>query len=83
MAEKKKAPMPGGLTPQEYESLRDDLKELLSAHPRAEFTIVLMDAEGKVTDDPDKAERYGLTVYEDDDLLFEEFGEVNWTEDAF
>lgn len=83
MADRKRAPMPGGLTRREFDGLREDLRELLSAHPRAKFTIVLMDEEGKVTTDHAKAARYGLTVYEDDVLLLEEYGEAGWARDAF
>jgi len=74
--------MPGGLTRSEFEGLREDLRELLSDHPGARFTIVLTDEEGKETEDPMKAKRYGLTVHEGEKLLFEEFGDAEWTEDA-
>lgn len=72
--------MPGGLTREEFEGLREDLKELLSAHPRAKFTIVLTDKDGNPTVDPAKARRYGMTVHEDGRLLFEEFGNASWAE---
>ena len=73
--------MPGGFTRTEFENLREDLQELLSAHPGAKFTIVLTDDEGNVTDDVSKAKRYGLTVHEGNELLYEEFDEVGWTSD--
>ncbi|KQM11159.1 hypothetical protein AOA80_09685 [Methanomassiliicoccales archaeon RumEn M1] len=80
--EKERSPMPGGFTRTEFESLREDLQELLSAHPGARFTIILTDEEGKVTDDVSRAKRYGLTVHEGDVLLHEEFGDVDWPSDG-
>ena len=74
--------MPGGFTRTEFESLREDLQELLSAHPGARFTIILTDEEGKVTDDVSRAKRYGLTVHEGDVLLHAEFGDVDWPSDG-
>ncbi len=79
--EDKRPPMPGGLTRTEFESLREDLQELFSAHPGARFTILLTDEDGNVTDDESLAKRYGLTVHEGDALLYEEVGDVDWTLD--
>ena len=70
--------MPGGFTRAEFENLREDLRELLGAHPGARFTIILTDEEGRMTDDASKAKRYGLTVHEGDVLLYEEFGDADW-----
>ncbi|MBI0582854.1 MAG: hypothetical protein ISF22_01355 [Methanomassiliicoccus sp.] len=72
----KKPPMRGGLTKREFDSLREDLRQLVSDHPRAQFTILLLDREGHRTDDISSASRYGLTVYEDDKLIFQEMGVV-------
>lgn len=66
----------GGLTRQEFDGLREDLRRLFSEHPRAECTILLLDDEGHRTDDLDLATRYGLVIYEDDVLIHEELGDV-------
>lgn len=79
-AEDNRVLMPGGLTRGEFEGLREDIQEIISEHPRAKFTFVFIDDEGKVTEDPDQAKRYGLTVHEDDALIHEEFGEADWVE---
>jgi len=71
-----KPPMHGGVTRGEFDALRADLQKLVSEHPRAKFTILLLDREGRRTEDPGRASRYGLTVYEDDRLIFEELGRV-------
>lgn len=72
----KKPTMPGGLTREEFEGLREDLQKLLSAHPRAKFTMIFLDREGRRTEDGSRATRYGLTVHEDEELLLEEFGDI-------
>jgi hypothetical protein len=68
--------MPGGLTRQEFEGLREDLQRLLSDHPRAKFTVVFLDDQGRRTEDSSRFARYGLTVHEDESLLYEEYGDV-------
>lgn len=68
--------MPGGLTKKEFDGLREDLQVLLSEHPAAEFTIIFLDKDGNRTEDRSKAVRYGMRVHEHDQLLFEEFGDV-------
>lgn len=68
--------MHGGVTRSEFEGLREDLQRLLSEHPRAKFTILLLDRDGHRTEELMKATRYGLTVYEDDRLIYEELGRV-------
>jgi hypothetical protein len=68
--------MHGGMTKEEFEGLREDLQKLISEHPRAKFTILLLDANGNRTEDLQKATRYGLTAYEDDRLILEEMGTV-------
>ena len=73
---KRKPPMHGGVTKNEFEGLREDLQKLISDHPRAKFTILLLDRDGHRTEDLLKAARYGLTAYEDDRLIFEEMGTV-------
>lgn len=72
----KRALMPGGLTREEFEGLREDLQQLLSDHPRAKFTVVFLDEEGRRTEDGSKFARYGLTVHEDDAIVYEEYGDV-------
>lgn len=72
-----KPPMHGGLTKSEFDGLREDLQRLISEHPRAKFTILLLDSEGHRTEDLDRATQYGLTAYEDDRLIFEEMGKVD------
>jgi hypothetical protein len=72
----RKPPMHGGMTKEEFEGLREDLQKLISEHPRAKFTILLLDANGNRTEDLQKATRYGLTAYEDDRLILEEMGTV-------
>lgn len=69
--------MHGGMTRDEFEGLREDIQALISEHPRAKFTIVLLDEEGHRTDDLSKAVKYGLTAYEDDRLILEELGRVD------
>jgi hypothetical protein len=68
--------MRGGVTKNEFDGLREDLQKLISEHPRAKFTILLLDGEGHRTEDLQRAKKYGLTVYEDDQLIFEELGRV-------
>lgn len=70
--------MPGGITRTEFENLREDLKELISNHPGARFTIVFTDEEGERTNDVSLAKRYGLMVHDGNTLLYEEFGDVDW-----
>lgn len=72
----KKASMPGGLTRQEFEGLREDFQTILSEHPRAKFTIIFLDEEGKQTTDSSMFKKYGLTVWEDEALLYEETGDI-------
>ncbi len=72
----KKPTMPGGLTREEFNGLREDLQQLLSAHPRAKFTMIFLDRGGRRTEDCFRATKYGLTVHEDEKLLYEEFGDV-------
>jgi hypothetical protein len=72
----KKPTMPGGLTREEFNGLREDLQQLLSSHPRAKFTVVFLDGEGRRTDDMARAKKYGLTVHEEEKLVYEEFGDV-------
>jgi hypothetical protein len=74
---KTKPQMHGGMTRSEYDGLREDLQQLLSDHPRAKFTILFLDGEGHRTEDLQLAARYGLTVYEDENLIFEELGRVD------
>ena len=69
--------MHGGMTRDEFEGLREDIQALISEHPRAKFTIVLLDEEGRRTEDLNKAVKYGLTAYEDDKLILEELGRVD------
>ncbi len=73
---KKTTPRPGGLTREEFEGLREDIQEVLSEHPLSRFTIALIDENGVRTTDPAKAARYGMTVYEGDRVIFEEYGSV-------
>jgi hypothetical protein len=68
--------MHGGLTKGEFESLRSDLQHLVSDHPRAKFTFLLLDRDGLRTEELGSAVRYGITAYEDDKLVFEEMGRV-------
>jgi hypothetical protein len=68
--------MHGGLTTGEFEGLRYDLQHLVSDHPRAKFTFLLLDRDGHQTKELDSAVRYGLTAYEDDQLIYEEMGRV-------
>jgi hypothetical protein len=68
--------MHGGLTTEEFDHLRSDLQQLVSDHPRAKFTILLLDREGHRTEDLSAAVRYGLTAYEHDKLIYEEMGIV-------
>lgn len=72
----KKPLMHGGLTREEFNGLRDDLQQLFSDHPRAKCTILLLDNEGHRTEELNLAVRYGLVVYEDDSLIYEEMGVV-------
>jgi hypothetical protein len=74
---KTKPQMHGGVTRSEYDGLREDLQQILSDHPRAKFTILFLDREGHRTEDLQRAARYGLTVYEDENLIFEELGRVD------
>lgn len=80
MDEKKRSPMPGGLTREEFEGLREDIQEILGEHPLSSFTIALIDENGERTSDPAKAVRYGMTVYEGDKIIFEEHGAVQANE---
>ncbi|MDW5563846.1 MAG: hypothetical protein SA339_11515 [Methanomassiliicoccus sp.] len=73
---RKSPPMHGGMTRSEFDGLRDDLKKLICEHPRAKFTILLVDGRGRRTEDLSRAARYGFTVHEDDRLIFEEVGRV-------
>lgn len=73
---KNKPPMRGGVTRSEFEGLREDLQKIISEHPRAKLTILLLDENGWRTDELSKARRYGFTVYEDDRLVYEEMGRV-------
>lgn len=72
----KRTVLRGGLTRQEFDSLREDIRQLFSDHPRAELTILLLDEEGHCTEDLESARRYGLVIYEDDILIHEELGDV-------
>jgi hypothetical protein len=74
--DRKKASMPGGLTRQEFEGLREDFQQILSEHPRARFMVVFLDEEGRQTEDSSKFKKYGLSVYEDEHLLYEEIGDI-------
>jgi hypothetical protein len=73
----KKPTMPGGLTRQEFNGLREDLQQLLSDHPRAKFTVIFLDQDGRKTEDASKFAKYGLAVHEDETLLYEEFGDAS------
>jgi hypothetical protein len=73
---KNKPPMHGGVTRNEFDGLREDLQKIISEHPRAKFTILLLDRDGRRTEDLLKAVKYGLTVHEDGQLIFEELGRV-------
>lgn len=72
----KKPTMPGGLTREEFNGLREDLQQLLSTHPRAKFTVIFLDREGRRTEDMARASKYGLTVHEEERIVYEEFGDV-------
>lgn len=72
----KRTVLRGGLTRGEFDSMREDLRQLFSDHPRAEITILLLDEEGHRTEDLAGARRYGLVIYEDDILIHEELGDV-------
>ncbi|NLT38632.1 MAG: hypothetical protein GXX95_10850 [Methanomassiliicoccus sp.] len=72
----KRTVLRGGITRGEFDSMRDDLRQLFSDHPRAEITILLLDEEGHRIEDLTSARRYGLVIYEDDILIHEELGDV-------
>ncbi len=72
----KKPTMPGGLTREEFNGLREDLQQILSTHPRAKFTVVFLDRGGRRTEDMSQASKYGLTVHEEEKIVYEEFGDV-------
>ena len=72
----RKTVLHGGLTRGEFDSLREDLRQLFSDRPRAEVTILLLDEDGHRTEDLASARRYGLVVYEDGALVHEELGDV-------
>ncbi len=72
----KKTVLHGGITREEFDSMREDLRQLFCDHPRAELTILLLDEEGHRTEELVSARRYGLVVYEDGALIHEELGDV-------